>query len=75
VEVESFFPGGQRRALSGTSMASPQVAGIAAKLVALRPTLTAVQLRDLLVSTGDQQGRTRLVNAKAAFAKAGIPLR
>jgi hypothetical protein len=29
VDVESFFPGGQRRALSGTSMASPQVAGIA----------------------------------------------
>jgi subtilisin family serine protease len=56
VDVESFFPGGQRRALSGTSMASPQVAGIAAKLVALKPTLTAAQLRDLLVSTADQQG-------------------
>jgi subtilisin family serine protease len=74
VEVESFFPGGQRRALSGTSMASPQVAGIAAKLVALKPTLTAAQLRDLLVSTADQQGRTKLVNAKAAFAKAGVAL-
>jgi hypothetical protein len=74
VEVESFFPGGQRRALSGTSMASPQVAGIAAKLVALKPTLSAAQLRDLLVSTADQQGRTKLVNAKAAFAKAGVAL-
>jgi hypothetical protein len=72
VEVESFFPGGQRRTLSGTSMASPQVAGIAAKLVALKPTLTAVELRDLLVSTADQQGRTKLVNAKAAFKKAGV---
>ncbi|HZF41985.1 MAG TPA: S8 family serine peptidase [Sphingomonadaceae bacterium] len=74
VEVESFFPGGQRRALSGTSMASPQVAGIAAKLVALKPTLSAAQLRDLLVSTADQRGRTKLVNAKAAFAKAGVVL-
>ncbi len=75
VDVESFFPGGQRRALSGTSMASPQVAGIAAKLVAMKPSLTAVELRDLLVSTANQQGRTKLVNAKAAFAKAGVPLR
>ncbi len=75
VNVESFFPGGQRRALSGTSMASPQVAGIAAKLVAMKPSLTAVELRDLLVSTADQEGRTKLVNAKAAFAKAGVPLR
>jgi hypothetical protein len=74
VEVESFFPGGQRRALSGTSMASPQVAGIAAKLIALKPSLTAAELRDLLVSTADQQGRTKLVNAKAAFAKAGAAL-
>jgi hypothetical protein len=72
VEVESFFPGGQRRTLSGTSMASPQVAGIAAKLVALKPALTAVELRDLLVSTADQQGRTKLVNPKAAFKKAGV---
>lgn len=74
VDVESYFPGGQRRALSGTSMASPQVAGLAAKLIALKPSLTAAQLRDLLVSTADQQGRTKLLNPKAAFAKAGMPL-
>ena len=74
VEVESFFPGGQRRALSGTSMASPQVAGIAAKLIAMKPSLTATQVRELLMSTADQQGRTKLVNAKAAFTKAGLKL-
>jgi len=72
VEVESVFPGGQRRNLSGTSMASPQVANTAAKLVAMKPALTGAQLRELLVSTGDQQGRVRLLNPKAAFAKAGV---
>lgn len=45
VEVESFFPSGQRRTLSGTSMASPQVANVAAKLVALKPELTGAELR------------------------------
>ena len=74
VEVESLFPGGQRRALSGTSMASPQVANIAAKLVALKPALTAVELRALLVDTADVQGRVRLLDPKEAFAKAGITL-
>ncbi len=74
VDVESYFPGGKRRALSGTSMASPQVAGIAAKMIALKPSLTAIELRELLVSTADQVGRTKLVNPKAAFTKAGLPI-
>jgi hypothetical protein len=72
VEVESFFPGGQRRMLSGTSMASPQVANAAAKLVAMKPELTGAELRALLVDTADQQGRVRLLNTKKAFEKAGI---
>ncbi len=72
VEVESYFPGGARRTLSGTSMASPQVANVAAKLVALKPSLTGAELREIIVSTADQQGRVRLMNPKAAFAKAGI---
>ncbi len=74
VEVESVFPGGQKRILSGTSMASPQVANIAAKMVAMKPSLTGAELRELLVSTGDQMGRVRLLNPKAAFEKAGIPI-
>ena len=39
-EVESFVPGGDRMKMSGTSMASPQVANLAAKLLALHPELT-----------------------------------
>ncbi|MCA3255360.1 MAG: S8 family serine peptidase [Alphaproteobacteria bacterium] len=74
VEVESFFPGGQRRALSGTSMASPQVANTAAKLVAMKPEMTGAQLRELLVGTADTQGRVKLLNPKKAFQTAGIAL-
>jgi len=39
-EVESFVPGGKRMSMSGTSMASPNVANLAAKLLAIDPTLT-----------------------------------
>lgn len=74
VEVESYFPGGQRRILSGTSMASPQVANVAAKLVAMKPELTGAQLRQILVDTAEQQGRVKLMNPKAAFAKAGVKI-
>jgi len=44
-EVESFLPGGDRVKFSGTSMASPQVANLAAKLFALKPDLTVAQVR------------------------------
>lgn len=74
VDVQSFFPGGQRRALSGTSMASPQVANIAAKMIAMKPSLKAAELRTILVETADKEGRVTLLNPKAAFAKAGIAL-
>lgn len=72
VEIDAVVPGGQRRAFSGTSMASPQVANAAAKLVAMKPELTGVQLRQLLLDTADTEGRVKLLNLKAAFAKAGI---
>jgi subtilisin family serine protease len=35
--------------ISGTSMASPQVCGVGAQLLQLRPELTPTQLRDLLI--------------------------
>ncbi|WP_246040900.1 S8 family serine peptidase [Streptomyces cadmiisoli] len=45
---------GAYRALSGTSMATPHVAGAAALLAASRPELAAAQLKDLLASSSRQ---------------------
>lgn len=47
-EVDSFIPGGTRLKLSGTSMASPEVANLAAKLFALDPKLTVAEAIDLI---------------------------
>ena len=42
-EVESYVPGGARMKFSGTSMAAPNVANLAAKMIAVDPTLTPDQ--------------------------------
>jgi subtilisin family serine protease len=55
-EVESSVPGGDRMAASGTSMASPAVANLAAKLLAHDPELTPAQLVDLIVQGADRSG-------------------
>jgi hypothetical protein len=39
-EVESYVPGGARMKMSGTSMAAPNVANLAAKMMAIDPGLT-----------------------------------
>jgi subtilisin family serine protease len=66
-EVRSYLPGGEIQALSGTSMASPQVVNLAGKLLALRPDLTVAELRDAIVTGADEktiaEGKTiRLLN-------------
>ena len=48
-EVDSFVPGGARMKLSGTSMASPNVVNLAAKLFALKPSLTPAEAARLIV--------------------------
>jgi len=48
-EVDSFVPGGGRMKLSGTSMASPNVTNLAAKLLALEPRLTPEQVVKLIL--------------------------
>lgn len=70
-QVESFLPGGARVALSGTSMAAPQAANLAAKLLAVKPGLTPAQLIEALVGTAEAtpDGRRRLMHPKKALAK------
>ena len=71
-QVESFLPGGARVALSGTSMAAPQVANLAAKLLAVNPTLTPVTLIELMTGSAERSadGRRILMNPKNALAAA-----
>ena len=61
-DVESYIPGGQRLKFSGTSMASPQVTNLAAKLLALDPKLSPEDAKALILSGCDRNGRVNLVN-------------
>ena len=69
--VESVVPGGAHVQESGTSMAAPQVTNLAAKLMALDPTLTLEKTIALISDTsdpGDEAG-IRLINPKRAVAR------
>ena len=73
-EVVSFAPGGDKLKLSGTSMASPQVANLAAKLFALKPDLTVAQVKELIVKGAEKNGRVNLINPRETLRQAGIEL-
>lgn len=67
-EVESYVPGGRRLRLSGTSMASPNAVNLAAKLLALDPSLTPTQVIDLIRrgATPSADGRLHLIDPKSS---------
>jgi subtilisin family serine protease len=68
-EVDSYVPGGERMKFSGTSMASPNVANLAGKIVALNPKLSPTEIVEAMKRTGDPlegyEGRI-IVNPKRA---------
>jgi subtilisin family serine protease len=65
-EVESVVPGGAKLKLSGTSMATPNVVNLAAKLFALDPSLTPEQVIGLIRqgATTSEDGRRHLIDEK-----------
>ncbi len=69
-EVESYVPGGTRLKLSGTSMASPNVVNLAAKLFALDPSLTPSQVVELIKrgASTSENGRLHLIDEKRSVA-------
>ncbi len=71
-QVESVIPGGERIAESGTSMASPNVANLAAKILAVNPKLKPTEVIALIRDTADRtaDGRRVLINPKKAVALA-----
>ncbi|WP_159871592.1 S8 family serine peptidase [Novosphingobium sp. 9U] len=68
--VNSYVPGGMELADSGTSMASPNVANLAAKLIALAPEMTSGQVVALIQrgATASVDGRRRNIDPKASIA-------
>lgn len=71
-EVESYVPGGDRMKLSGTSMASPNVVNLAAKILAVNPRLQPADVIRIIRDTADTtaDGRRHLINPAKAFAAA-----
>lgn len=71
-EVESYIPGGERLKMSGTSMASPNVANLAAKILVVNPKLTPQQVIDVIRKTAEKtaDGRRNLIDPKKAIAAA-----
>ncbi|MEO8060578.1 MAG: S8 family serine peptidase, partial [Burkholderiales bacterium] len=59
-------------ALSGTSMAAPQVTNLAAKMLAVNPRLTPTQVIEIMVGTAEKtaDGRRTLINPAKAVAAA-----
>jgi len=58
--VETIVPGGGTEAASGTSFAAPGVVNTVAKMLAVRPTLTTAQVKDILLRTAEVRGPRRL---------------
>ncbi len=56
-DILSTYSGGGYQYLSGTSMATPHVAGVAALLVKLDPTLTVPAMKQLLLDNVDRSSR------------------
>lgn len=53
VEVDSVIPSGEHIPLSGTSMASPNAANLAAKMISIDPALTPARTIEIMLGTGD----------------------
>jgi len=60
-EVVSYLPGGEMIAMSGTSMASPNVVNLAAKLLAIDYSLTTSQLIKLIEGGADRSEDERIL--------------
>lgn len=75
-QVLSDMPGGDKVALSGTSMSAPQVTNLAGKMLAVNPKLTPARLIELIVGTAERSadGRRVLIHPKKAVDAARAAL-
>jgi hypothetical protein len=71
-QVDSVIPGGDRLAESGPSMAAPQVVNLAAKILAVNPSLKPTDVIAIIRDTADKtpDGRRTLINPGKAVTAA-----
>ncbi|MFE0558722.1 S8 family serine peptidase [Paenibacillus sp. NPDC058910] len=74
--IYSTYPNGQYTTMSGTSMATPHVAGVLGLMRSVNPSLTPAAARDILRNTAQPAGSTNqygygIVDAHAAVLAAG----
>ena len=69
-EVPGLIPGGHKLPMSGTSMAAPGVANLAAKLLTVAPEMTPEQVIEVIRRTAERtpDGRRNLIHPKNALA-------
>jgi subtilisin family serine protease len=69
-EVDSYIPGGEKMKMSGTSMASPNVVNLAAKLMAINPELSVTETIELIKAGCDRSadGKINLISAQKSIA-------
>jgi subtilisin family serine protease len=67
--VASYIPGGRRVRFSGTSMSSPAVTNLAAKLFAIDPSLSPEKVKALILdgATPSEDGRRKLMNEQRSI--------
>jgi len=73
VEVPSVIPNGDEVPLSGTSMASPNVANLATKMISVNPALTPARVIEIIRETADPIAEPfygRIANEERAVAAA-----
>jgi subtilisin family serine protease len=70
-EIDSTLPGGDRMKYSGTSMAAPNVANLAGKLLALESKLTVAEVIALIQEGAEKSadGRINLLNPKRSIER------
>ena len=68
-EIESLVPGGEALHWSGTSLAAPQVTNLAAKLFAVEPSLSAADVRQLVLDGAQRSddGRRNLIHPRRSL--------
>ncbi|MFZ4785818.1 MAG: S8 family serine peptidase, partial [Flavobacteriales bacterium] len=61
VDIYSTVPGNKYKENSGTSMAAPVLAGVAATVWSYYPNLTAQQVKEILLESGVNYGKKKVV--------------